>query len=175
MSSGGYLSGSLSVPDAGHAQSAAEPNVVLEPSACAYSRPDDIHVDTWSDVLEDGHDTMASVQADSAKGASAASVLSPSDDRKKSSNKAIWKGGHDISGHTFLLSLSSMLIITEIGPTLAALASSSSSSIPASVSAAVPTPTPARKRLELHVLRKAAAYAGLALVGLWWWMILVSS
>ena len=146
-------SGSYGVPDAAHAQSANSQNAQIDPAQCYASRPDDVY-DT--SAVEDAVTAVKNMTGDDerAKGASSASKLSASEERRQSSNKAIWQGGHDISGHAFLLSLSSMLLITEVAPTLSAgLASSPLTSS--------------------HILRRAAAYAGLALIGLWWWMLLV--
>lgn len=120
------------------------------------------------------------------KGASSASGLSPSEERKKGYKKAYWRGGHDISGHSFLLTLSTLFLMTEIGPTLSVLAKGSASSSgsgsagrggrsasgPPGVIPIVPRGN--RTAVESGVVRRWSAIVTLSLCGIWWWMLLVS-
>ncbi|KAI5481782.1 inositol phospholipid biosynthesis protein SCS3 [Pseudohyphozyma bogoriensis] len=86
-----------------------------------------------------------------------------------------WKGGHDVSGHTFMMVLASLLLFQTITPTLVSFPlvqriiailrpSTPSTSLEDEEKPLVPT-TP--------VL--LATYANLALIGLWWWMLLMTS
>ena len=80
----------------------------------------------------------------------------------------MWKGGHDISGHTFIMVLSSLLLLEDIAPYLANLASTS-----AIGRKLFP---PAAGRAQLKALNttpgKVAIGATLALLALWSWMLL---
>ncbi|KAG0151187.1 hypothetical protein CROQUDRAFT_571619 [Cronartium quercuum f. sp. fusiforme G11] len=69
-------------------------------------------------------------------------------------HRPYWRGGMDISGHVFLLSFSILLILSTLAPSLRLLTSS---------------PTTLPKSLKIGV------YANLALVGIWWWMVLMTS
>lgn len=61
-----------------------------------------------------------------------------------------WHGGHDVSGHTFILVHSILLLITTVSPTFS------------------PTAKPT-------MVQTLVACAVLSLVGLWWWMLLMTS
>lgn len=138
--------------DAARAQSINDPNHVVDSSHC-YSRPDDIYLET----AETGSESIKGRKANVEGG------------------RAYWRGGHDISGHSFLLTLSSLLLLTEIAPTLSVLAGGSGGSSPSAGPAGVtPTLSPAMMRMEqLNSARKAATIFTLAIVGIWWWMLLV--
>lgn len=82
--------------------------------------------------------------------------------------RAMWKGGHDISGHTFIMVLSSLLLLEDVAPYLAALLGRSAigrilfpNKVPADV---------ARTRWDAKAY--AAVGASVGLVGLWSWMLL---
>ena len=88
--------------------------------------------------------------------------------KSSKSIRAMWKGGHDISGHTFIMVLSSLLLLEDLAPYLAALLGRSALGRllfpkPAPLGAARPTWTPQAK---------VAVAATLGLVGLWSWMLL---
>ena len=167
---------SAAPPAAAGAQTANEPNhVILDHSHCTFGSP----------VLRAG-----SVEAgdDAARGASSASGLSgkvetpgAAQHRGKHGRKAYWKGGHDISGHSFLLTLSSLFLATEIAPTLSVLANGVHSGLTAATGAvagsgrSTPTGPASRTKLESLPLRKYTALATVALITLWWWMLLVSA
>ncbi|EGG07351.1 uncharacterized protein MELLADRAFT_71716 [Melampsora larici-populina 98AG31] len=68
-------------------------------------------------------------------------------------HRPYWSGGIDISGHAFLLSFSILLILSTLAPSIRLLWSSK------------PIPTPYR----------VGVYANLTLVGIWWWMLLMTS
>lgn len=81
--------------------------------------------------------------------------------RKK---RAYWVGGHDLSGHAFLLSMSTLFLLSEVAPTLSATYLSSTSG-----------PSTAR-RIELASRhRRYAALGAVTLVSLWFWMLLMTS
>lgn len=61
-----------------------------------------------------------------------------------------YRGGHDVSGHTFILVLSSLLLVDHVTPALLA-----------------------RSRAAREV--RWTTYAALALVALWWWMLVATS
>jgi len=107
------------------------------------------------------------------KGASSASSLLPPDNRKDAYKKAYWKGGHDISGHSFLLILSTLFLLTEISPTLSLLAGRSSGAASSNVMPSVPRGN--RTILESNAMRKWAAIATFGLCCIWWWMLLMTS
>lgn len=133
------LSGSPSVPDASSAHSTNDANHLLDSHHC-YSQPDDIYL---PNVFQD----------QVAKGASGASEGVGISSLKNTQNNArvYWRGGHDISGHVFLLTLASLFLITEIWPSLQAISQG--------------------KRISSY--RRYTTLAVLTLVGLWWWMMLV--
>ena len=147
-----------SAMDPSHAQSINDPNHVVDNMHC-YSRPDDVY--TFDD------DNLE-------KGASSASTVgvagSEEERREEAFRRAYWRGGHDISGHSFLLTHSSLFLLTEIAPTLGALAGSFSSG----AGAVTPAMPPSRARWErASKTRQSAAIGALALIGIWWWMLLV--
>lgn len=77
---------------------------------------------------------------------------------------AYWVGGHDLSGHAFLLSMSSLFLLSEIAPTLAQTYLSSSSQ-----------PSMSRRIEQGSKNRRYAALAIVALISLWYWMLLMTS
>lgn len=77
---------------------------------------------------------------------------------------AYWVGGHDLSGHAFLLSMSSLFLLSEIAPTLAQTYLSSSS-----------TPSISRRIEQGSRNRRYAALAIVGLISLWYWMLLMTS
>lgn len=96
-------------------------------------------------------------------------ALFSSSSLKSKSIRAMWKGGHDISGHTFIMVLSPLLLLEDIAPYLAALLGPNS----AFIKSLFPQGT------WLHAARtrwtpaaKGAVAATLGLVGLWSWMLL---
>ncbi|KAJ1025873.1 hypothetical protein NDA16_002499 [Ustilago loliicola] len=96
-------------------------------------------------------------------------ALFSSSSLKSKSIRAMWKGGHDISGHTFIMVLSALLLLEDIAPYLAALLGPNS----AIVKSLFPQAT------WLHAARtrwtpaaKGAVAATLGLVALWSWMLL---
>lgn len=83
--------------------------------------------------------------------------------------RAAWRGGHDISGHTFIMVLSSLLLLEDIAPYLAALVANSA------VGRAVFGDAKVDQRARAVVgeqKAKLAVAASVALVGLWSWMLL---
>lgn len=114
-----------------------------------------------------------SANADIAKGASSAGQSSPSKHAK-----AYWKGGHDISGHSFLLTHSTLFLMTEIAPTLSVLLETLTgqpSGAQTRQGRMTPTMSAARSRIESTVGRKYAAFGTTVLIGIWWWMLLMTS
>lgn len=98
-------------------------------------------------------------------------ALFPSSSSSSSSSKAfraMWKGGHDISGHTFIMVLSSLLLLEDIAPYLANLASTSA------IGRKLFPPTAGRAQLKAlnTTPGKVAIGATLALLALWSWMLL---
>lgn len=88
--------------------------------------------------------------------------------KSRKSIRAMWKGGHDISGHTFIMVLSSLLLLEDIAPYIAVLIGRSSlgqSLFPQQVSLEV-------GRTRWTTQAKLAVGATLGLVGLWSWMLL---
>lgn len=77
---------------------------------------------------------------------------------------AYWVGEHDLSGHAFLLSMSSLFLLSEIAPTLAQTYLSSSSQ-----------PSMSRRIEQASKNRRYAALAIVALISLWYWMLLMTS
>lgn len=77
---------------------------------------------------------------------------------------AYWVGGHDLSGHAFLLSMSSLFLLSEIAPTLSQTYLSSSSQ-----------PSMSRRIEQGSRNRRYAALAIVALISLWYWMLLMTS
>ncbi|CBQ69419.1 conserved hypothetical protein [Sporisorium reilianum SRZ2] len=72
--------------------------------------------------------------------------------------RAMWKGGHDISGHTFIMVLSSLLLLEDVAPYLGVLLGG------------------ARQGAEVRTRWTRSAYAAVGasvgLVALWSWMLL---
>lgn len=154
------LSSSYSSSDSAHAQSVNDPNHIVDNSHC-YSRPDDAYLPDSQQDMEKGSSSAAAVGASGTE----------ESERAEAFKRAYWRGGHDISGHSFLLTHSSLLLLTEIAPTVNALTSSFSSGTGAIVTPALP---PSRARMErFSRIRQFAAFGTLALIGIWWWMLLV--
>ncbi|EST09114.1 Fat storage-inducing transmembrane protein [Kalmanozyma brasiliensis GHG001] len=76
--------------------------------------------------------------------------------------RAMWKGGHDISGHTFIMVLSSLLLLEDVAPYLAALLGRS----------LFGKSTAQASRTRWTGTAYAAVGVTLGLVGLWSWMLL---
>jgi hypothetical protein len=70
-----------------------------------------------------------------------------------------WRGGHDISGHVFLLVHATLVLATLFHNTFRRLFSAS----------------PRRGEAPLTPLERWTGYAALALMSLWWWMVLMTS
>ncbi|KAK9899054.1 hypothetical protein P389DRAFT_42925 [Cystobasidium minutum MCA 4210] len=77
---------------------------------------------------------------------------------------AYWVGGHDLSGHAFLLSMSTLFLLSEIAPTMAQTYLSSSS-----------TPSVSKRIEQGSKNRRYAALAIVLLISLWYWMLLMTS
>lgn len=146
----------------GTAQTANEPNhTILDHTHCISRSP----------MARAGEDISSG--SDVVKGASSAGQSSPSKHAK-----AYWKGGHDISGHSFLLTHSSLFLMTEIAPTLSVLLESVTgqpSGVQTGQGRLTPTLSATRARIESTVGRRYAAYATTLLIGVWWWMLLMTS
>jgi Inositol phospholipid synthesis and fat-storage-inducing TM len=71
-----------------------------------------------------------------------------------------WRGGHDISGHVFLLVHAILFLASHFYDTFRHLVFS-------------PSPRPGETRLA--ALERWTGYAALALMWLWWWMVLMTS
>ncbi|KAK4689448.1 ABC-2 type transport system permease protein, partial [Tremellales sp. Uapishka_1] len=71
-----------------------------------------------------------------------------------------WSNGFDISGHAFLLTLASMLLVRELAPSWKAMYRGTFGNRPAS------------RRQTIHTV---STYAGSALLALWIWMIFMTS
>ncbi|PWN30130.1 hypothetical protein BDZ90DRAFT_229162 [Jaminaea rosea] len=90
---------------------------------------------------------------------------------REGSLRGAWKGGHDVSGHTFILILSSLLLLEELTPYLAQYCSAV---LPPSLSASIVSWIPRSLRATKDPYRGERAGASiaatsfvLALVGLW--------
>lgn len=83
--------------------------------------------------------------------------------------RAAWRGGHDISGHTFIMVLSSLLLLEDIAPYLAALLNNSSIGRVVFGDAKVDHRA---KAVMGEQKAKLAVAASMALIGLWSWMLL---
>lgn len=82
--------------------------------------------------------------------------------------RAIWKGGHDISGHTFIMVLSSLLLLEDVAPYLAVLLGRS-----AFAKLLFPSGAPLNAaKTRWSTSAYAAVAASVGLVGLWSWMLL---
>lgn len=92
----------------------------------------------------------------------------------KGSEGMYWDGGHDVSGHTFLLIHASLLLVTLTTPSLIRLPSSMkyhyNSIFAPSTSSSSTRPTGIMSGSQT-----AATLLAVALVGLWWWMLLMTS
>lgn len=82
----------------------------------------------------------------------------------------VWQGGHDVSGHIFILVLASILLLDTISPSLVRL-------FPSYFPPSSVDPAQERKTTiaPLPLPIKLATYATLALVGIWWFMLLNTS
>lgn len=88
--------------------------------------------------------------------------------KSSKSIRAMWKGGHDISGHTFIMVLSSLLLLEDLAPYLAILLGRSSLG-----RFLFPKPAPlGAARTTWTTQASLAVAATLGLVGLWSWMLL---
>ncbi|TKY88560.1 hypothetical protein EX895_002549 [Sporisorium graminicola] len=81
--------------------------------------------------------------------------------------RAIWKGGHDISGHTFIMVLSSLLLLEDVAPYLSVLLGRSAIG---GLLGGVKRGGVGRTRWTGSAY--AAVGASVGLVGLWSWMLL---
>ena len=81
--------------------------------------------------------------------------------------RAMWKGGHDISGHTFIMVLSSLLLLEDVAPCVSVLLKRDRVR-----GALVGGECEWVKRLRWTGSRYAAVAVSLGLVGLWSWMLL---
>ncbi|KDN53492.1 hypothetical protein K437DRAFT_265562 [Tilletiaria anomala UBC 951] len=101
--------------------------------------------------------------------------------------KVQWKGGHDVSGHTFILTLSILYLLEELSPFVPYLVPALADFYPKSVwwptnpfrgpaPAAVSTghSKGAKKPTPMQALSLAAALSVLALIGLWSFMLLTT-
>lgn len=77
-----------------------------------------------------------------------------------------WRGGHDVSGHTFLLVHASLFLWETIAPSLPTLFPSFFPHSPRA------TPRPTR---QPNPILQLATLPALALILLWWWMLLMTS
>ncbi|MBW0526262.1 hypothetical protein O181_065977 [Austropuccinia psidii MF-1] len=73
-----------------------------------------------------------------------------------STHRPYWTGGIDISGHTFILSFSMLLILSSLQPSLRYIFQN-------------------HNNQTISRSYKISIYANLALLALWWWMILMTS
>lgn len=77
-----------------------------------------------------------------------------------------WTGGHDVSGHVFLLMHAILFLYSTISPVLPSLFTLFSTNSPSSFSSNRQTPP---------TLVKASCWAILGLGAVWWWMLLMTS
>lgn len=95
-------------------------------------------------------------------------ALFASNSATRKSIRAMWKGGHDISGHTFIMVLSSLLLLEDVAPYLAVL-------LRGSALAGLFGKQPTRGNAgSVRWTRSAyvAVGASVGLVALWSWMLL---
>ena len=155
-----HAAGSAASPET--AQTANEPNhAILDHTHCLSRSP-----------MARASDDISS-NSELAKGASSASGS-----KHSQHNRAYWKGGHDISGHSFLLTHSSLFLMTEIAPTLSVLletATGQPSGAQTRQGRLTPTMSAARSRIESTLGRRYAALGVTVLVSIWWWMLLMTS
>jgi hypothetical protein len=149
-----------------HAQSSNPNAAILEPSHCISP--------SWQAVEDAGGaqeevgiplptaaEPMSTVVS---SGSSSGSTKHVKASEVSKTKRAYWVGGHDLSGHAFLLSMSSLFLLSEIAPTLSGTYLSSSSG------------TSVAKRVEqASKQRRYAALAIVALISLWYWMLLMTS
>ncbi|KAK4704362.1 hypothetical protein P7C70_g1841, partial [Phenoliferia sp. Uapishka_3] len=79
-------------------------------------------------------------------------------------NGEYWKGGHDVSGHTFMMVHAILLIVEVVGPSLAA-----------SLPTFLRDQRAGENWRETTTPIKWATRIAMGLVGLWWWMLLMTS
>lgn len=79
------------------------------------------------------------------------------------SNPAKWVGGHDVSGHTFLLVLSAYIIYITLKPCFAHLTKEDSA-----------RDEKAPLQRSVSAVHRVAVYSSIALLVLWIWMLLVT-
>ena len=94
---------------------------------------------------------------------------------RSADGKSYWQGGHDVSGHTFLLVHASLLLLTTIAPTLPYLFPSIRNYFypplapsPSSTATPVKISAPA----SISPAHRYATYFVLSLISLWWFMLL---
>lgn len=83
-----------------------------------------------------------------------------------------WKGGHDVSGHTFMLVHSTLFLYQLIAPSLPYVFPNWYRPTPHSNDAEV---TYEVKQPEAPGLMKVTVYGTIALMAIWWWMLLMTS
>ena len=101
---------------------------------------------------------------------------------EKKALRPIWKGGHDISGHTFLMVLSALFLLEEVAGFLPYLLPSASTGLFPRQMWAVSNPFRLSRTDKDHTTQGevdwravAAVSFALALVGLWSWMLLMTA
>lgn len=85
-----------------------------------------------------------------------------------------WRGGHDVSGHTFMMVHSSLFLYHLIAPSLPLVFPSWFRSTP-HPNAGETTPTYEVKDPVAPGLIQTTVYATMALMAIWWWMLLMTS
>ncbi|ORY25448.1 inositol phospholipid synthesis and fat-storage-inducing TM-domain-containing protein [Naematelia encephala] len=84
-----------------------------------------------------------------------------------------WHRGFDISGHTFLLTMSALLLARELAPSWRAWVRQQQISI-ANQTSTTSAPT-SHRRLSVHTVHRLVTLLGTALVALWLWMLLMTA
>lgn len=124
---------------------------VCVPSTDPHSSVEDLYCRTRTPLSSSSHPALFSSQS-------------------SKSIRAMWKGGHDISGHTFIMVLSSLLLLEDVAPYLAEILGRSALGqllFPQQQQASA-----VRGRTNWTPQAKVAVAATLGLVGLWGWMLL---
>ena len=96
---------------------------------------------------------------------------------RSADGKSYWQGGHDVSGHTFLLVHASLLLLTTIAPTLPYLFPSVRDYFypplaPSPSASSTATPVKISTPATLSPAHRYATYFVLAIIGMWWFMLL---
>ncbi|KAM0754735.1 hypothetical protein T439DRAFT_321771 [Meredithblackwellia eburnea MCA 4105] len=91
-----------------------------------------------------------------------------------------WKGGHDVSGHTFILTHATMLLITIVFPTFKSMLVVKRPRVPQTPHVPQwgqqPITTDAKgTKIVPSAPMKVTATICLVLAGVWWWMLLMTS